>query len=278
MTPLLLASYLQIIATLSVTIYPNSTDQFTTAIGARVILINDTRNSSVNKIDGDEWYLQCFSNNEAVTFWGLKIELLSHSFGFRANANTTIEITINDMRWNTQFDPLTAFSVNDKYFANFNNADNGVQIVAGINNIGQFIYPICSSNLARNGDLENAFSSINSNANSWTGNFNNEYLTALTTSNKTDLNDWYRISNETGTDQSSFIYKITNDGINNKTYFEFASGNLNYKCDYNESFDFDSNIYFYLQNDCRRSIENERSWIPNINIASSTGQSVTGNI
>ena len=230
---------------------------------AKVILINDTRNSPVNKIDGDEWYLQCYSNNEAVTFWGLKIELQSNSFGFKKNGNTTIEITINDITRNDQLDIFSAFSVNDKYFANLNNADGEVNIFS---DIGQFIYPVCSTKLARNDNLENVFSNINSNVNSWSG-WQHEYPISLTTSG--NLNDWYRISTETETDESSFTYKVTNDGINNQSHFEFTSGNVNYRCDYNDSFNFDSDIYFYLQNDCRFG-NNERSWIRSINITSRT--------
>ena len=231
---------------------------------AKVILINDTRNSSVNKIVNNEWYLQCYSNNEAVTFWGLKIELRSSSFGFKANDITTIEIAVNDIQKDGDLDIVTAFSVNDKYFANINSADGFFSIENGSN--GQYIFPVRSSNLARNNDLEHVFSNVNSDVNTWRTQGNNDYSKSLTTSGI--LHDWTRISSHTGTDRSSFIYKVTNDGINNKTYFEFTSGNVNYKCDYNESFDTDSDIYFYIQNDCKNSNHNEKSWITSINITS----------
>ena len=190
----------------------------------------------------------------------MKIELQSQSFGFKANENTTIQISINDIRLNGILDIWTAFSVNDKYLANFNNVDGSAHVF-GLR--GQHIYPVCSTNLARNDNLENVFSNINSNINAWSGS-NHEIPMDLTTSGQ--LTDWYRVSNKTATDQSSFTYTVTNDGINNKSYFEFTSGNVNYKCDYNESFDFDSDIHFYLQNDCRLPGDNEKSWIHSINI------------
>ena len=38
--------------------------------------------------------------------------------------------------------------------------------------------------------------------------------------------------------------------INDKVYFECNSGNVNYQCTYNDSFDLYHDIYFYIQNDC----------------------------
>ena len=192
----------------------------------------------------------------------MKIELDSQSFGFKENENTTIEITINDIQKAPGIDSdiFTAFSVNDKYLANFNDVNGDAQINAIL---GQFIYPACSTNLARNGNLENVFSNINSGVNTWSG-FNHDYSRDLTTSGQ--LTDWYRVSDKTTTDKSSFTYTLTNDDINDKSYLEFTSGNVNYKCDYNEAFDFDSDIYFYFQNDCRVASANEKSWIPSINI------------
>ena len=116
---------------------------------AKVILINDTRNSPVNEIDSNgNWYLQCISNGERPTFWGLIIELKSSFYGFRENKNTTIEITINDMTRNGELDLFTAFSVNDKYFANLNNADKHVRVEPS-RAFGQFIYPSNLSTIIR---------------------------------------------------------------------------------------------------------------------------------
>ena len=116
---------------------------------------------------------------------------------------------------------------------------------------GQRIYPQCSSNLAINDDLENALSNFGS---------ANKHLAALTTSG--NANDWH-VAGIGVNDPSSVTYKIINDGINNKTYFQFKSGNVSYNCEFEDSFDSNADIYFYIQNDCR---DYERSWFRTFDI------------
>ena len=196
------------------------------------------------------WHLSC---NPKPTFWGLKIELKSDLYGFRNNNNSIIEITINDVITDGQSHLFSAFAVNEKYFANFNNID--AEYGASLpNGVGQYIYPQCSFNLAKNNDLETAFSNINQ--------VKDLYEEALTTSG--DISDLYKVSNNTKTEGSSLTYKIRNDARDDKVYFEFNSGTVNYQCIYNDSFDLYSDLYFYIQNDCDGAMQ--ELWIQSFDI------------
>ena len=173
-------------------------------------------------------------------------------YSFGESINSTIQITFN-ATWRNQFDPITAFSVNDKYFANLNVMDAGFNRF-GDPNPGQWIYPQCAFNLAINNDLEHVFENI--------GTEPNEHLQALVASG--NLSEWHAAGTGIG-DSSSVTYKITNDGINNRTYFRFNSGDVGYNCEFEDSFDTDADIYFYIQNDCSGN-EAERSWFHSFDI------------
>ena len=219
----------------------------------KVILVEDTRHPPTNNDRNGTWYLNC---NPKPTFWGLKIELKSDLYGFRNNKNSIIEITINDVTRdrNVEADLFTAFAVNEKYFANFNNIDDkyGYSLPDGA---GQYIYPQCLLNLAKNSDLETVFSGLS-------GRYSYEYERGLITTGT--ISDLYQVSNNTNTDGSSLTYKIINDAINDQVYFEFNSGTVNYQCIYNDSFDLYSDLYFYIQNDCDGVME--ELWIHSFDI------------
>ena len=188
----------------------------------------------------------------------MKVKLEGSVYGFRENTNTTIEITIKDLDGNDELDLFTAFAVNDKYFAHATKFDDHFAI-AGTS--GQFVYPYRGSNLAQDADLENAFLNANT---------HNADVALTTTGNK---NDWDRVvTNTDTTDRSLLIYTITNDAPNNSTSFNFRSGTSDYTSTYSNAFDFDSNIYFYIQLDCRYSVnENARFYTFDIKSTINTG-------
>ena len=222
----------------------------------KVILVEDTRDPPLNNDSNGVWYLNC--NPEMAAFWGLQIELKSDLYGFKKNNDSIVEIRVNDVERDVELDLLTAFSVNDKYFANFNNIDLGYGW-GFPDGSGQYIYPKCSSNLATNNDLEHVFSNID-NVTTITRLLLYEHA-LIASGNVTDL---YKVSNSKNTNGSSVRYKIRNDGINDKVYFEFNSGGVNYQCMYNDSFDADHDLYFYIQNDC--DSQREESWVHSFDI------------
>ena len=179
-----------------------NTNQF-----AKVILQNDTRMPPWNSDNGSSLYLE-FTKDVPTPFWGLNIELKADLYGFRENMNSTIVININNVvapAPNDQLDLITAFSVNDKYFANFNNIDENYGGNFELEPLcaptpspsnGQYIYPECLGTLSQKSNLESVFSTV-------PGNGEFEYETALVSSNENAC-DLYRVTPVTGNDGFQF--------------------------------------------------------------------------
>ena len=109
---------------------------------AQVILVEDPRNPPLNSDINGYWFIDCDNNPD---IWGLDIKLDGDKYGFTNTNDSQIEILMDIYNTSGKLDILTAFSVNDKYFANTK----------------QGIYPSCGSSLIYQPNLLNVFEIYN---------------------------------------------------------------------------------------------------------------------
>ena len=195
---------------------------------AQVILVEDPRYSPVNRVMKGYWRIEA---EDGANIWGLDIKLDGEKYGFINTSDSQVEILMDIYRGTNELDIFTAFSVNDRYFANINDIDGGSAFSGYVNKQG--IYPSCGSSLTYQTNLFTVFETYSIPT----------YALTLGTGN------WSVAYNKTNGADGLHIFSITNDAMNNKAYFQFNSPTIEYSCMFNDSFDLYSDIHFYFRND-----------------------------